>query len=223
MFDKVLIAAGALAGALAIRLLGGSCKVTVRGAENDPLSAAAAPNPEAVPIYVAWHQRMFGFFLPLGRRHTAVMISRSRDGEMVSRAAEHLGFRSIRGSSTRGAVGALRELRTVLARRRPVGFLADGPKGPPRRSKLGPVAASSLRGDPIVPLAWNADRKWILESWDRYYLPKPFARMVLYIGKPIRVRPNASREELEAARLALEKALDDLCERADGHFQTAGK
>jgi lysophospholipid acyltransferase (LPLAT)-like uncharacterized protein len=208
--------AGSLAGALVIKILNRSCRVSVVGGRFDPLFPAG--DEDGVPIYVAWHQRMFAYFEYLGNRHVAVMISRSWDGEIVSRAAAHLGFRPIRGSSTRGGTGALRELLDVLGQGRPVGFLADGPKGPARTAKMGPVASGRHRGDPIIPLAWNADRKWVLKSWDRYYIPKPFSRVVLYIGAPIRVPPGAGRETLEEKRRELEKALDRLCREADRHF-----
>jgi lysophospholipid acyltransferase (LPLAT)-like uncharacterized protein len=214
--DRLVFWAGSLAGALIIKILNRSCRVSVVGASFDPMGAPDRAG--CAPIYVAWHQRMFAYFEYLGCRHVAVMISRSRDGEMVSRAAAHLGFRPIRGSSTRGAAGALRELLDVLDRRRPVGFLADGPKGPPRIAKMGPIAAGRHRGDPVVPLAWNADRKWVLKSWDRYYVPKPFARVVLYVGEPIRVRPGGDRDYMETKRLELENSLNGLCLEADRHF-----
>jgi lysophospholipid acyltransferase (LPLAT)-like uncharacterized protein len=217
--DRLVFRAGALAGALVIKLLNRSCSVRVAGAGNDPLAGARPRLPGEVPIYVAWHQRMFAYFEYLGKRHVAMMISRSRDGELVSRASEHLGFVSIRGSSTRGSVGALRSLLGTLRKRRPVGFLADGPKGPPRVSKIGPLAAARELGDPVIPLAWNADRKWILKSWDRYFLPKPFSRIVLVIGEPVRVRPGAGKDELEEARKRLEQALDRACDVADGWFR----
>jgi len=220
--DRLGFWAGSLAGALVIKLLNRSCRVRVVGAANDPLSGARPRRPGEVPVYVAWHQRMFAYFEVLGKRRVAMMISQSRDGELVSRAAEHLGFVSIRGSSTRGGVGALRELLEALSRRRPVGFLADGPKGPPRVSKIGPVAAARMRGDPIVPLAWNADRKWVLKSWDRYFVPKPFAHVVLVIGEAVRVRPGAGKDELEEARRRLEEALNNACEEADGYFRARG-
>jgi lysophospholipid acyltransferase (LPLAT)-like uncharacterized protein len=215
--DRILFWAGSLAGALVIKLLSRSCSVEIVSGGRDSLSGSWAGQ---TPIFVAWHQRMFAFFEILGKRHVGVMISRSRDGELVSRAAEHLGFRSFRGSSTRGSVGALRSLLGALAKRRPVGFLADGPKGPARRAKMGPIAAGRDRGDPIVPLAWNADRKWVLNSWDRYYVPKPFARIVVYIGEPVRVPPGAGRDEMERKRAELEGVLDRLSERADRHFPT---
>ena len=83
---------------------------------------------------------------------------------------------------------------------------------------MGPVAAARLHGDPIVPLAWNADRKWVLNSWDRYFVPKPFARLVLVIGPPVRVPRGAGKAEMEAARRRLEAALDRVSVQADRHF-----
>ncbi|MHC4780328.1 MAG: lysophospholipid acyltransferase family protein [Planctomycetota bacterium] len=216
--DGLLIWIGALLGALIIKLLTSSCRVTYGTAEPDGVHRRGGG--ADVPIYVAWHQRMFGYFEYLGRRHVGVMISLSRDGELVSRAAEHLGFRSIRGSSTLGGVPAMRELLRDLRGGKPVGFLADGPKGPPRRAKMGPIAAARDRGNPIVPLAFGADRRWVLKSWDRYYLPKPFSRLVLLAGDPIRVSPEADKDEMEAKRIELEETLNRLALEADTFFQS---
>jgi lysophospholipid acyltransferase (LPLAT)-like uncharacterized protein len=166
-------------------------------------------------IYVTWHRRMFAFFDFFGRRHVGVLISLSRDGEIVTQAAEHLGFQPVRGSSTRGAVGGMRELLRRLRSGQPVGFLADGPRGPLRRAKMGAVAASRDQGAPIVPVACSASRAWILRSWDRYIVPKPFARVFLLLGRPFTVPGDADAEGMEMYRRRLEREIDRLCDRAD--------
>lgn len=222
--DRALFGVGALVGALIIRLLSWSTRVRVLNPSGDPLhprSRGFAPGD--VPIYVSWHQRMFAFFDHLGPRHVAVMISRSRDGEMISRAAQHLGFRSVRGSSTRGGVPAMREILGILKRRRPIGFLADGPLGPPGIVKTGVIAASRETGDPIVPLAWGGDRVWTFKSWDRYKVPKPFSRVVLVVGDSIRVPAGADRAQMERARQRLGREIDRLCAVADTYFTNARK
>ncbi len=213
--ERVLFWAASIAGAAIIRGLSSTWRVRLMRAPGAERVSLGYADPL---IYVTWHRRMFGFFDLFGKRHVGVMISLSKDGEIVSRAAEHLGFRPIRGSSTRGAVGGMLGVLRRLRAGRPVGFLADGPKGPAGTAKPGAVYASRDRGSAIVPLAYSARDAWVLRSWDRYIVPKPFTSIVIVVGKPFAVNPGASEEEVEANRARLERELDSVCRQADEVF-----
>jgi lysophospholipid acyltransferase (LPLAT)-like uncharacterized protein len=71
---------------------------------------------------------------------------------------------------------------------------------------------------PLIPLLWSADRYWMLNTWDRYMIPKPFARIVFYYGEPIRVPASAGKDELEALRQILEERLNTGTSWCDAHF-----
>jgi len=153
-------------------------------------------------IYSLWH----GHLLPLLWHHrgsnVAILISDHRDGEMIARAAESLGYRSIRGSTTRGAERALLALVRELKAGRQIAVTPDGPKGPARTFAAGALIAAQRSAAPILPVAAGADRAWRLSSWDRFVIPKPFARITVAYGAPTTVdAPSARAAADEAPRL----------------------
>jgi lysophospholipid acyltransferase (LPLAT)-like uncharacterized protein len=159
-------------------------------------------------VYVTWHQRMSYFFHFGGSHHVTTMVSRSRDGEYAARLANCLGFRTVRGSSSRGGTTAVRELTRRIREGELGGMLADGPQGPARVAKMGSVMIARNAGVPIIPVLWGADRCWMFNSWDRYLVPKPFARIVLLAGEPIWIPATAKGDDLEAYRRLLEERLN---------------
>lgn len=183
-----------------------SCRV-VKEEGLDKVRAALMQSGGAA-VYATWHQRMIYFAHYFGARRVTVMISQSRDGEYAARMAAWLGFRNVRGSSTRGGSQALRELVKKVKEGESGAMLADGPQGPAREAKIGSVVMARDAGVPLIPGLWGADRCWILNSWDRYMIPKPFARISLYWGDPIWVPPEADGEELEAYRRLFEDSLN---------------
>lgn len=144
-------------------------------------------------IYSSWH----GHLLPLLWHHrgsnVAILISEHRDGELIARAAESLGYRSIRGSTTRGAERALLTLVRELKEGRSIAITPDGPKGPARTFAPGALIAAHRSGAPILPVAAAADRAWRLRSWDRFMIPKPFASITVAYGAPVSVEAQSSR------------------------------
>jgi hypothetical protein len=141
-------------------------------------------------VFLLWHEVL----LPLLWQHRgqaiAIVVSEARDGQYLADFALSLGYRAIRGSSTRGAaralLGAVRELRAGYA----VAFTPDGPRGPRREMKPGVVAAAQRGGGIIVPLHAEADRGWRLHSWDRFMIPRIGARVRIVYGRPFEVAPG---------------------------------
>jgi len=171
-------------------------------------------------VYATWHQRMSYFFYFGGARRITVMISRSRDGEYVARLASRLGFHSVRGSSSRGGTTAVRELARRIRDGEPAGMLADGPQGPARVAKMGTVLLAREGHVPVIPVLWGADRCWTFNSWDRYLVPKPFARIALYAGEPLWIPKAAKGEELEKYRRLLEDGMNEGTRWCDEQFGT---
>ena len=141
-------------------------------------------------VYLLWHEVL----LPLLWHHrgqgVVIVVSENRDGQYLSDFARVLGYRSIRGSSSKGAaralLGAVRELQAGCS----VAFTPDGPRGPRRELKPGVVAAARRGGAVIVPVNAQADRAWRLDSWDRFLIPKPGARVTVTYGRPFEVSPR---------------------------------
>ena len=169
-------------------------------------------------VYATWHQRMPYYFYYFGYRHVTVMISRSRDGEYAARAAAWLGFKNVRGSSTRGGSQALKGMVQRIRDGEIGGMLADGPQGPARVAKLGSVVMARDAGVPLIPVLWGADRCWTFNSWDRCLVPKPFARVVIFYAEPIWIPASAGREEVEACRRLFEERLNEGTRWCDEQF-----
>jgi len=166
-------------------------------------------------IYAAWHGRILLLPYLYGWRRAHVLASRSNDGELVSRFVRSFGLETVRGSSSRGGVEALRLLAHSLGQGHDAVVVPDGPRGPRETVKPGLIALARLSGAPIVPVALGASRAWRLRSWDEFRIPKPFARCVVRFGEPIRVPSTADRAAQEAARKDVESAMRALSWQVD--------
>ncbi len=170
-------------------------------------------------IYAVWHGDLWFIMGALKHQELSVIVSSSRDGEIITRVLEGYGFLAVRGSSTRGAARALLEF-TRAARERDGDLVitVDGPKGPVGSVKDGIVFAASRSGLPIVPLGVHVDRFWRAGSWDRMLVGKPFTRVRYALGPPIHVPTEFAKADLagvwiprvaEALSAAHDRAADE--------------
>ena len=166
-----------------------------------------------VPIHVLWHDCILLAIYFWKRRGIAYMTSQSLDGEYIARFLQRFGFGAVRGSSTRGGVGAMVEMARLLRAGIQVGFTIDGPKGPRRVAKMGAILLAKKSGQPILPLNVEAARGWTAPSWDRLHVPRLFTRARVDIAPPIFVPPDADETMLEAKREELQRALDEISQR----------
>jgi lysophospholipid acyltransferase (LPLAT)-like uncharacterized protein len=202
--------------AFLIKLLMITCRVVkVEGVDRDK---KALNESGGKALYATWHQRMSYHFHHFGSRHVTMMISSSRDGEYAARTATWLGFKSVRGSSTRRGVKALKELVDKIGEGEIGGMLADGPQGPARVAKMGSVVIARDAEVPLIAVLWGADRCWIFNSWDRYLVPKPFARIAIFHAEPIWIPRTAKGDELEEYRRLLEDRLNEGTRWCDEQF-----
>lgn len=165
------------------------------------------PRGRGSAIYVLWHERLLCFAYTHGRFRGRLLISRSRDGEILARVAAGLGFLPIRGSSRRGGLAAMRGLLAESGSGFDYGVTPDGPRGPPHVFKPGAAYLASRSGLPIVPIAVAYRRCWKIQSWDRLQVPWPFTRGVIHVGAPVSIPPALDDTALEVWRLRLEAAL----------------
>lgn len=166
-------------------------------------------------IYVLWHGRL----LPLGYRHrrqgVVGLISRSKDGEYLAGALERWGFGAVRGSSSRGGMEALRGLVRETRKGRSLAITPDGPRGPRQKLKSGVLVAAQLSGLPIIPVSATADRGWWPERWDRFLVPKPFARVRIRYAQPVWVPRDADERMLNDIGGSLEAQLNQMTAELD--------
>ncbi|HLN98172.1 MAG TPA: lysophospholipid acyltransferase family protein [Pyrinomonadaceae bacterium] len=211
--ERFLIRAADLAFFFLISLIGRTIRWQVEGWEN----WEAATGDGQVPIYTFWHNRIFLGTYFWRKRRIVVMTSQSFDGEYIARFIQRFGYGAARGSSTRGAVGAIIEMTRLMRAGCPAGFTIDGPKGPRYVAKMGAVLLAKKTGKPILPFIVNAERFWEAKrSWDGFQVPWPFSRACVAIAPPIYVAANADDKALEAKREQLQAALDALNRLGDG-------
>jgi hypothetical protein len=166
------------------------------------------------PIMAFWHGRVLAATYYFRRRGIVVMISENFDGEWIARIIEQFGFRTSRGSSSRGGQRALLKLKREMEQGRASGFAVDGPRGPARHAQPGAIWLAKLTGNPIVPFHMEASSYWNLKSWDRTQIPRPFSTVALTVGDSIEVPADADDAALEMKRVELEQSLFALERRA---------
>src|SRR5437763_10460033 len=210
--DRCLIRAADLAFYLTIKLIGSTLKFEVEGWEN----WEAASSNDHIPIYTFWHHTIFLSIYFWQRRRIVVMTSQSFDGEYIARFIQRFGEGAARGSSTRGATGAMVEMVRLMRAGCPTAFTIDGPKGPRCIATMGSVLLAKKTGFPILPFTIPAKKFWeAKKSWDGFQTPKPFTRARVFIAAPIYVSSETDGDALEAKRIELQSVLDGLEERAE--------
>ena len=166
------------------------------------------------PIMAFWHGRILPATVYFRKRGIVVITSENFDGEWIAGIIERFGYGTARGSTSRGAVKALVQLKRDMAAGKPAAFTLDGPRGPSQVAQPGAVWLAKATGNPIVPFHIESDRHWTVKSWDRTQIPKPWSTVAIAIGEPIEVPPDADDAAREEARLMLEARLRSLEARA---------
>lgn len=204
---RLLIRFADLAFFLLIKLIGATIRWQVEGWKN----WEEATRDERVPIYTFWHNRVFLATYFWQKRRIVVMTSQSFDGEYIARFIQRFGYGAARGSSTRGAVGAIIEMTRLMRAGLPTAFTIDGPKGPRYIAKMGAVLLAKKTGQPILPFTITARHVWQAKrSWDGFQVPFPFTRARVDIAPPIYVAAEANEDALAKKREELQQALDEI-------------
>lgn len=167
------------------------------------------------PILALWHGRILAGLHYFRNRGIVVITSQNFDGEWIARILHRFGFRTARGSSSRGGARALVQLRRDLAAGRAAAFTVDGPRGPARVVQPGVAFLAGATGQPILPYHIESDRHWTLTSWDRTQVPRPFSTVALVVGDPIFVS-DTGEAAVSAASDEVRRALEGLERRALG-------
>jgi len=148
-------------------------------------------------IHVLWHGELLPLLWTHRHRQVAVMISEHSDGEMIARVAQSLGFRTVRGSTSRGAARVLLSASREVEAGHCLAITVDGPRGPAHVVAPGALIISQRTTAPMLPTTATASRAWRLKSWDRFMIPKPFATVRVAYGAPIAIDAASPREAAE--------------------------
>jgi lysophospholipid acyltransferase (LPLAT)-like uncharacterized protein len=210
---RIIIAAGYWF----IRLIGPTLRVSVSYEEG------AQPTVGQRPLILSfWHACIIPatyLFRNVGIR---VMSSNSYDGEYMGRIIHKFGFVAVKGSSSRNAVRALLGLRRALHEGWAVAFSLDGPRGPRYKVKPGPVALSRSSGVSLSTFHIAVERAWVLNTWDRLIIPKPFSRVLMRFGKLIPVPAETGDEDVERYQQELQDSLDRIREFSEQNIEKVG-
>lgn len=180
-----------------------------------PVVFGEKPGPE---IYCFWHQCVLPCTVYFRHSRAIILISKSFDGELITRTLRMFGFDAVRGSSSRGAREGLLGLKHVIESGNTAIFTADGPRGPIYRTKMGPIKLAKLTGAPIGAFHLEPEHAWTMGSWDRFLVPWPFTRIVVSWAQWTRVPTDLPEEEFEQKREELNAAIERARLRALRHF-----
>ncbi|MCF8466770.1 MAG: lysophospholipid acyltransferase family protein [Sneathiella sp.] len=172
-------------------------------------------------ILAFWHGRLLMMPISVQRKtRVNVMISHHGDGEIIARTIKHWGQHSIRGSATKGAAAAIKQMLKVLRKGEVAVITPDGPRGPRMRAQDGVVRLAAMSGMPVFPVSFSTTRGKILGSWDRFFVAAPFSRGVVTWGDAIHVPKRdeggafeIARNEIEDSLIAITQAADAACGR----------
>lgn len=208
---RMLIRTADLIFYLLIQVIGRTARFEVEGWEHHEQVTDGGN----LPIYNFWHEQLFLTTYWWRQRRIVMITSQSFDGEYISRFLQRFGYGAVRGSRTRGQVGAVVEMVRLMRAGCTTAFTIDGPKGPRRVAKMGSVLLAKKTGHPVLPVTMALRSYWPIPSWDSFQIPKPFTRAKVYIAPPIYVPADADESQLEAKRDELQQVLDEINDRGE--------
>ena len=215
--QRVVLSMIVAAGYSFIRLLGPTLRISVSYEDGAQKTLDERPR-----IASFWHECMIPatyIFRDMGIR---VMSSYSYDGEYMGRIIGKFGFVAVKGSSSRNPIKSLLGLRRALDQGWTVAFTLDGPRGPRRNAKPGPAGLARSSGQPMTTFHAAVDKAWVINSWDRMMIPRPFSRVLVRVGKLISVPPDTPDKELTHYSDELQATLDRVCTFAEANVSKAG-
>jgi len=180
----------------------------------DPTVDPNRPEYRGRYIYAFWHEMMLHPVYARRNHGIHMLVSRHGDGEYIAQVGKRMGFGTVRGSTNRGGVQAIRELMRQ-GKQFNLTITPDGPRGPRRQVQIGMIYVASRTGLPIVPIGFAFRRPWRINSWDRFAIPKPFSIATSVGGDPITVPKDLDRQGLERYRLKVQTAIAQATELAE--------
>jgi len=216
-FQLLMTAILGFVASYVLRLLMMTVRVRLEGFEK---ADACHKKGERV-IYALWHGRMLIPAYTHRNKNITIMVSRHRDGEYIAQVIRHLGFKAVRGSTSRGGVKAMSKMLKLSEENIDLAITPDGPRGPKYKVQPGVIFLAQKTGRVIMPAGVSPEKYWQMPSWDEFRVPKPFSKACILIGNPMRVPEKITEEEAERFRIALEKEMQRVTEISDNYFARA--
>ena len=166
-----------------------------------------------------WHDQLFLLVFGYPGKHAKLLISSSKDGELLARTMKYFDQDTVRGSSSRGGRAAFKEMLELCKEKVDIVLTPDGPKGPRHELKNGVVQLARMSGRPVMPMAFVCNRGHRFKSWDRFLFPYPFGRGVYSFGEPLYFD---KQEGVDGFRARLKKAMQDNQKQAEARLESYG-
>lgn len=147
-------------------------------------------------ISAFWHGRMLIPWYVNRKYKIAALVSKSKDGEILTRLLKNWNYNVVRGSSHIGGKEALNIMEKTIDEGYSFAITPDGPTGPPYKMKAGAVVLAHRKSIPLLLLGTASNRNFVFKSWDKFQVPKPFSKVSVVYSEPIYVREDSSREEI---------------------------
>ena len=203
-YDNLLITCQAVLAKWLLLIIYKTNRWDIRGSENFEI---ALNNKKSV-IISTWHGQLLTTFMHLAKKKYYGLAGLNRDGELISRVGNQLGWKILRGSSSRGGSRIFIEIVKIL--RQPstlIGITPDGPRGPEKIPKAGVIKAAQKTGAIIIPVSSISTRNWKFVNWHTFFLEKPFGKIYLKYGKPITFKID---DDFELCKSSLIKAMNNV-------------
>ena len=203
-YDNLLITCQAVLAKWLLLLIYKTNRWDIRGSENFEI---ALSNKKSV-IISTWHGQLLTPFMHLAKKKHYGLAGLNRDGELISKVGTQLGWKILRGSSSKGGSRIFIEIVKIL--RQPstlIGITPDGPRGPERIPKAGIIKAAQKTGAIIIPVSSISTRNWKFINWHTFFLEKPFGKIYLKYGKPITFK---IKDDFELCKNSLIKAMENV-------------
>lgn len=222
--ERFLLSLIASLGSIAIRIIGSTLRYEFSLEDTDGGGEGGPPETlkNALSVFGFWHSCIFSATYYCRGLSIGVLTSRSFDGEYIARIIEKFGYCAVRGSSSRGVIGGLRNMIHHVGEGHIAAFTCDGPRGPANVAKPGPVLLARQTGVPLRAFHVGVNKYWQLNTWDRMRIPKPFSRAVVRFSSPIHVPTSATDTQVRELHSQLQAALDRVRGFADAHAAKAG-
>jgi lysophospholipid acyltransferase (LPLAT)-like uncharacterized protein len=160
-------------------------------------------------VFAVWHQNLIPSILAHSNERYTMIVSESKDGELVAVTCENFGHSPARGSSTRGGKKALLEMVRNVKSGIPGALTVDGPQGPAHVVKPGVIELARLAHCAILPMSPYPEKFWVIKkSWDQFRIPKPFSKIVIAIGEPVYIGEDVTKEKFDQVALHIGNLLE---------------
>lgn len=166
-------------------------------------------------ISAFWHGRMLIPWYIHRNYKVAALVSKSKDGEILTRLLKSWNYDVVRGSSHIGGKEALKIMINKISEGYSFAITPDGPTGPQHKMKPGAVVLAYRKQVPLFLIGTASNKHYVFNSWDKFQVPKPFSKVVVVYSEPIYIKQDSTRDEIDKLIEVYENRMMELQKEAE--------